>query len=332
MDVCQDKTVLASTQQHFYGTSRPLPDVAPVRRAGLGLVAPTVVIIAVVWVLGWARVAGLWPQPQVTTQSSLVPTRPLLWPQQGPRFQSSRTMLPRQGPSLTARNAEYLMSPDGSEYLISPDGRQYLKPTKAKVATKEQRAQARTVRKMMRKNTVPYNATLAEFEIHDQRAKDIAADLIQQVAMVFYGDDSSPYYNDRKRTRKPVSRQKQETPDVEEVLPIPLPPDLEGVEILPSRVAFAMYVRGKPWGSMVVVKHMYDFGTSISLDVIIHPEHEQIRHLMLGPKYRSLKLLTTCCNQQLTITYQRPVTTQIAVRPIAEWGKHVGGVWNLLPY
>ena len=105
MDVCQDKTVLASTQQHFYGTSRPLPDVAPVRRAGLGLVAPTVVIIAVVWVLGWARVAGLWPQPQVTTQSSLVPTRPLLWPQQGPRCAYFTALSPRPRPFTSRATA-----------------------------------------------------------------------------------------------------------------------------------------------------------------------------------------------------------------------------------
>ena len=46
---------------------------------------------------------------------------------------------------------------------------------------------------------------------------------------------------------------------------------------------------------MVVVKHMYDFGTSISLDVIIHPEHEQIRHLMLGPS------MCSSCNATFSV-------------------------------
>eukprot|EP00667_Euglena_gracilis_P013737 EG_transcript_14177 len=169
-------------------------------------------------------------------------------------------------------------------------------------------------------------------EVNDPVLQDVAADLIRQIVMAFFTHPRSPYYTDPKRFNLPEIRRKQFSPSVEEALPINFPPDLPGLETLPSRIAFAIYVRGKPGGVAVVIERMVDHGDSLTIAVTLATENDYLRHLMIGKKYHTNKLLTATVNQQLSLAYERPVTAVVGVIPVKDWGRRVGGIWKLMPY
>eukprot|EP00668_Euglena_longa_P003657 GGOE01004289.1.p1 GENE.GGOE01004289.1~~GGOE01004289.1.p1 ORF type:complete len:308 (+),score=42.65 GGOE01004289.1:115-1038(+) len=169
-------------------------------------------------------------------------------------------------------------------------------------------------------------------EVTDEALLDVAADLVRHVTIVFLTHPRSRYYTDKKRRAMPEIRRKQRCPDVEAALPIPLPKDLPGVDLLPSRTAFAIYVRGKPYGVAVVIERMVEHRDHVHLTITLQVEHEYLRHLMTGHRGKTLKQLTAATSQQLSLAYEHRVTATVSVFPVKDWGRHIGGIWGLMPY
>lgn len=237
----------------------------------------------------------------------------------------ARLGLSQPTPPLTRRWAARDGSSD-KKYFVGPQGRLMLKPTKAVdyVPTRNPNQPLKSLAARLEDQK--------KYEVLDMRSRDIAADLIRQVVIIFFMDPSSPWRTDPEKMRKSVIRQKQENVDVDEVLPIPLPDNLPGVEWVPSRIAFACYNRGSPYGTAIVIDSMKDYGTNLHIIATFHVEHELLRSMFIGLRGQTMKQLVVCCNEQLSIQYQRPVKVQLYVEPSHDWGKMVGGIWRLLPY
>eukprot|EP00669_Euglena_mutabilis_P006908 TRINITY_DN2360_c0_g1_i2.p1 TRINITY_DN2360_c0_g1~~TRINITY_DN2360_c0_g1_i2.p1 ORF type:complete len:277 (-),score=104.92 TRINITY_DN2360_c0_g1_i2:86-889(-) len=212
-----------------------------------------------------------------------------------------------------------------TDFLVGESGRQLPKPTAATAVP--------------RKRPVGYAQTLADrlewqrqYEVEDDFAKEVAADLIRQVTMVFYVDPSSPWHTDPTKLRKPMRRRKQENVDFDEMLPIPFPRDLPGQEWIPSRIAIAVYNRGYPVGCAIAINKLIDYGTNLHIIATYHPEHDMLRSMFIGVRGHTIKQLTLVMNEQLTIQYQRPVTVQLYIETTPMWSKLIGGLWRFMPY
>ena len=174
------------------------------------------------------------------------------------------------------------------------------------------------------------NGTEPEFEVHDQSTKDAVGEHIKQACMWFFGCHKSPYWIDRPFLCNP--RQKQQRPYINDVCPVELQYDEPGIDRLPSRIAFAVYVKKKPYGVLVVVRNVVDFGDSMKVYCMLFPDHEQIRTLLNGPAYNNMNMLTEVCEARLGAVYGKNVTVVLKAKPIVGWGRYIGGLEYMLPY